>query len=214
VRTAVDRRPFASLTTIATAAKLLLGVVVLVDLAAAVSSFRLSHLADEAAQLGHPTTVYYDAEALESTHALIRTLQLGVYAAAGLVLALWFVRAYANLRAVDPDRPHLPMLVSPTRLAANLWRGSNAGETRELWGLHGAWWRTFAVGTLLVAGGSWFWVDGTAVVQLEVAGIAQLVGNLLGVASAVLTYALVDRTSKRQHERAAELDLTRTATSP
>lgn len=183
----MDRRAPASLKTVATAAKLLLAVVVLVDLAAAVSSFRLVHLADEAMQLGQ-STLAYDAESLESTHALVRTLQLGIYAVAGLVIALWFARAYANLRAVDP------------RLTRELWRGSEGEKTARMFGLYSAWWRTFAIGAFLVVAGSLFWsswVEGEAIIELEVAAIAQLVGNLLGVASAVLTYIVVDRTSVR-----------------
>jgi hypothetical protein len=163
----VDHRTFAPLGTLATAAKLLVVVTALVDLAAAVSSFRLLHLADDAQQLGQ-STLYYDAESLESTHALVRTLQLGVYAVGGLVLALWFARMHGNV-------------VWPARLV-------------------GAAWRMFALGAFLVVGGSFFWsswTDGSALIQFEVAALAQLVGNLLGVASAVLAFVILDRTSRR-----------------
>lgn len=155
----MNDRPF-----LATAAKALLVIAVLVDLAAAVSSFRLVHLLDEAQQLGQ-ATIAYDAEALERTHALVRTLQLAVYALGAFVLALWF-RAARVLR---------------TRLA-------------------GAGLRLLALGAILVVGGSFFWsswVDGEAMVRLEVGALAQLVGNMLGVAAAVLLFVLVDRTSKR-----------------
>ena len=40
-------------------------------------------------------------------------------------------------------------------------------------------------------------MDGEAIVRLELGAFAQLVGNVLGVASAVLLFDLVDRTSKR-----------------
>ena len=209
----MERRPFAPLTTVATAAKLLLAVVLVVDLAAALSSFRLVQLAVDAEQLGH-SMLYHGLEAPESTHALVRTLQLGSYAVATLALVLWFRRAYSNLRAVDPDREPLPRFVSPTRLVRELWRESDSERTARIFGRYGAWWRTFAIGALLVVAGSLFWsswVYGEAVVQLEVSAIAQLVGNLLGVASAVLTYVVVDRTSKRQHASAAKLALWRTA---
>jgi hypothetical protein len=220
----MDRRPFASLTTVATAVKLLVLVAALVDLAAAVSSFRLLHLADEANQLGQ-STLYYDAESIERTHALVRTLQLGVYAVGALVFVLWFRRAYTNLRAVSPEGTHRPSrlpvpLAWPTRLADHIWRESDPepdAPEGKVPAFLGAWWRTFAVGAFLVVAGSLFWsswVDGEAVLQLEVAALLQLVGNLLGVASAVLAYVVVDRTSKRQHECAAKLQLWRTATSP
>jgi hypothetical protein len=163
----VDRPGFASLRTAATAAKVLVAVAVLVDLAAAVTSFRLLHLADDAQQLGQ-STLYYDAESLERTHALVRTLQLGVYAVGGLVLALWFARMRGNV-------------VWPARLV-------------------GAAWRMFALGAFLVVCGSFFWsswVDGSSLIQLEVAALAQLVGNLLGLASTVLAFVVLDRASRR-----------------
>ena len=155
----MNDRPF-----LATAAKALLAIAVLVDLAAAASSFRLLSLVDEAQQLGQ-ATIAYDAESPERMHALVRTLQLAVYALGALVLALWF-HAAGVLR---------------TRLA-------------------GAALRLLALGAILVAGGSFFWsswADGEAMIRLEVGALAQLVGNMLGLAAAILLFVLVDRTSKR-----------------
>jgi hypothetical protein len=40
-------------------------------------------------------------------------------------------------------------------------------------------------------------VDGEALIRLELSALAQLFGNLLGVAAAVVVYVIVDRTSKQ-----------------
>ena len=153
--------------------KVLLVAAALVDLAAAVSSFRLLHLVDEAEQLGQ-STLYYDAESLEQTHALVRTLQLGVYAVGALVFVLWL-------------------------------RGGGRPTGR----LTGAATRMFALGAILVIGGSLFWsswTDGQALIQLEVAALAQLVGNLLGVASAVVAFVVLGRGS-HAHRVVAGVDV-------
>jgi hypothetical protein len=71
--------------------------------------------------------------------------------------------------------------------------------------IYGAWWRTFVVAAILVVLGSALWPVGQSPVDLELAALLQFVGNLLGVASALLAYLVVDRTSERQHARAAKL---------
>jgi hypothetical protein len=225
---AVEPRPaYVPLGSRATRAKVLLVVAGVVDVAAALSSLQLLRLADEAQQIGAFTII--DLEAAENRHALIETVQLGAYVLAGIVFIAWFHRAYANLLAVGVDRLRhrtgwaigawfIPIvsLVWPKRIADEIWRGSNpdtdAGESKVP-SLYGAWWRTFIVGGILVGVGANLWGGAGTPQQLEVAAGLQLIGNLLGVASGILAFIVVDRTSDRQNVRATRLDVLRAAPS-
>lgn len=219
---------YVSLASPATWAKVLLLVACAIDAAAALTSFSLLQLVDEAQQTGSLTL--FDAETAESRHTFLRTLQLGAYAVGGLVFVWWFQRAYANLRAISVDgaRHHpawavgawlvpVAALVWPKRIADEIWRGSNPGadpKAGKAPALYGAWWRTFIVAGVLVAGGSALWSYGGTLTDQELGALLQVVGNLFGVASAVLALLVVDRTSKRQQARAARLADWRASTSP
>jgi hypothetical protein len=223
----VDVSNYVPLRSRATWAKALLLLAGAIDAVAAFTSYGLLHVADEAQQIGAVTIASF--EAAENRHALVTTIQLAVYLIAGVAFLRWFHRAYANLPAVGVERLRhgtgwaigawfvpIASLFWPKRIADEIWRGSDpdaadAGDKAKVTSLYGAWWRTFVVAGVLVVIGSNVWSSADTASQLELAAIVQLVGNLLGVASGVLAYLVVDRTSERQQARATKLALWRAA---
>jgi hypothetical protein len=205
----------------ASLAKVLLLLAGAIHCAAAFTSFGLLHLADEAGQTG--AMAVGQLEAAENRHALVETLQIAVYLIAGASFIRWFHRAYANLPSVGVERLRhragwavgawfvpIAALFWPKRIADEIWRGSDpdtagSASAARVTPVYGAWWRTFVVGAIFVALGSNLWGRGATSLDLELAALLQLVGNLLGVAAAVLAYLVVDRTSERQQARAAKL---------
>ena len=197
-----------------------------VDAVALYTGYSLLHLTDEAQQ--GALVLLVDLEAAESRHALVGTIQIAAYLVAGLVFIRWFHRAYANLPAVGVEKLNhrpgwaigawfipLASFVWPKRIADEIWRGSDP-EAEDparvrVPSLFGAWWRTFIVAGLLVAVGANVAGGAETYQQYELGMMAEFVGNLLGIASGVLAYLVVDRTSDRQHRRAAKLSLWRPA---
>ena len=156
-------------------AKALLVAVVAVQALAAFTSFELSHLGDEIGQTGGPSIAGVDA--IENRHALARTLQLALCAVAALALVRWFRRARANVAAAG-ERLQPPLVGALSRLSG--------------------------AAVVLVVRGAVRWPRAETSVEMELAGMLQLVGTLLGLAAAVLAYAVVHRTTARQASRALQ----------
>jgi hypothetical protein len=201
-------------------AKGLLLLAVASDAAAAFTSHGLLKLA-QAMQEARPLALA-EIDAAESRHALATTIQIAIYVAAGIAFVHWFHGAYANLPALGVERLGHPTawavgawlipvvsLFWPKRIADEIWRGSDpetpTPREARVTPLYGAWWRTFVVAGILVLIGSTLWRLGQMPLELELAALLQLVGNLLAAASGVLAYAVVDRTTLRQEARAARL---------
>ncbi|HET9674790.1 MAG TPA: DUF4328 domain-containing protein [Gaiellaceae bacterium] len=200
-------------------AKSLLLLAGAIDCVALVTGFALIRLVDELQQTGWVDIERFDTA--DSRHALVGTLQIAVYVVAGIAFLRWFHRAYANLPAIGVDKTRhrpgwaigawfipLASLVWPKRFADEIWRGSDPdGESaeRKVPSLYGAWWRTFVISGIVVAIGSNVWTSAETESQLELGAMVEFIGNLVGVASGVLAYLVVDRLSERQQARAVKL---------
>lgn len=217
---------YVSLSSRASWAKGMLLLAGAVDAVALYTGYSLLHLADEAQQ--GASVLFVDLEAAENRHALVGMIQLAAYLVAGIVFIRWFHRAYANLPAVGVEKLRhrtgwaigawfvpLLSLVWPKRMADEIWTGSDPDsgnpESVKVPGLVGAWWRTFIIGGVLVGIGSNMAGGAETYQQFEIGAMLEFIGNLLGIASGVLAYLVVDRTSERQQKRAAKLTLWRPA---
>ncbi len=220
-------RRFRSASSLALAAKLLLGLELFFSLALLGSSYLQYDLAKRVIAAANVP----DAEVnrLELIQMVLGVLQFGVYLATVVVFVCWFYRAHANLEPLGARYLtytsgwaagcwFVPILnlFRPVQIAQEIWRHSDPYVTDEPGGplaaskssaLIGFWWGVWLISNVIHNVSFRISLDVNSPESLKTAAVVEMVAEVASAIAAILALAVVASIDARQTGRAEMLRL-------
>jgi len=198
-----------------TAVAVVLGLVIVMDLFAVWSDFKMYDVTGALLDGDHGDAVLREAEDADTYYALAGYAQMITFLAAGVVYLVWFMRARVNAEVFDPFGHSKKRIWAgwcwfvpivnmwfPRRIMLDIWDASSpVGSRRSHW-LVNVWWTVWIVSAL--AARSQFTSEGSTDAPQEMHDVSSQIvfADVTDMVAAVLAILVVLRLTRMQNEKA------------
>jgi hypothetical protein len=206
------------------AAMVLIGVVVVLDIASTWTTWNSYWLVEDYIA-GVPGVTEADLNDADDTSSTVAWLYLAVLVAAGIMFVTWLARARANAESLVPA-PHrrgrgwvvgswicpVVNLWFPFMVVDDVYRASRPTNTPDLYDLRsvpgsrllGLWWTLWLGGLLLDWIALTTWENGQTVESLRTAGVMETLASATALGAAVTVIMIVRQINIWQDDRATQ----------
>lgn len=213
---------FVSTEKLAKAAGILLGICIIIDVAAVWSGYSEIKLLEKI--MNGALVFEEEAEANDMRQAMIGLAQLAVLIATAIVFLKWLHRSHKNLPALGAEGlkftpgwavgwwfiPFLN-LVRPYQVVQEVWKASDPAHERGLsWqgssnlSLIGLWWGTWLIANMVGSfAGRMAFRGGDSISNLITSGWVTVAADFLEIPAAILAIQVVRRITERQFEKSS-----------